>query len=171
MSDAYISVLSEAAANIEILCSPSGVFNLDDDSTSLISDIMKETSSWSEKEKSSVNSEVFPWISVISHAHVRLEYSQLLRLDFKKFPHLGELEESLVFFSSKKALISKERQRSSQANNLMGILQAIDKKRVDLRHEMAYRYLRLFLLTYVYGNYEEGGILALFMLGQLRLSV
>lgn len=168
MSDTYTQILTEMADRIENsykLKDEEGLLDerIDNVMKSVVSTVKKLTQS----EITKRNAEAFDCLSVIAHLNGRMEFSEHLRLDFRKFPHKDKILTSLEYFTKRSNLNTK---LNKQVDSLVQVLDFIDRKRIDLRHEMSYRYLRIFIVMIVYASYAEVSIVADLLYNQMKRS-
>mgnify|MGYP001376056671 CR=1 FL=1 len=114
-----------------------------------------------------LHAQAFPHISLLAHLSGRMDFFEYSRLDFRGYPHTSRLEDALSYFVSRKKLSSDT---VSYADFVVSLLDLIDKKHLNLRYELPYRFLRMFVVMVMYGNFAEASILANFIIKQIRRS-
>lgn len=114
-----------------------------------------------------INLGAFTHISLLVHVSARARYYDRLLLDFSEYAITQELISSLDVYTRRVKLNSTTK---AYANNIAKLLHMIDKKSLQLRFGNEYRYLRIFIIMILHGNFVEGGSVAEFLLAQIERS-
>ena len=115
----------------------------------------------SEKDRKALKSIVH--LSYISH---RMKFYKKIRLDYSKYPNMGQVSEILLIFTSK---ITKS-EELKKINSIIVILSQIDAKTAKMRNAMGYRFLRIFVVILLNGNISHASVIADFILNQFIIE-
>jgi hypothetical protein len=107
----------------------------------------------------------FNMIGFIAHLSARMEFYSHAKIEFRNFPMLGEVSEAMHFFLYEDRLDASTR---DNGDIIATVLDRIDKKHLDLRYSLGYRYLRLFVLVLLYSGYTHLSILSRFLISQIE---
>lgn len=102
-------------------------------------------------------------LSYISH---RMKFYKKIRLDYSKYPNMGQVSEILLIFTSK---ITKS-EELKKINSIIVILSQIDAKTAKMRNAMGYRFLRIFVVILLNGNISHASVIADFILNQFIIE-
>ena len=86
------------------------------------------------------------------------------RLDFSKYPGMRSAVRVLINFTKQKT-VNMQTMRS--LNKLIELLVIIENDYVQYRRGLAYRFIRLFIVLVLYGNFVNAAVVADFILNQL----
>lgn len=135
----------------------------------ILDDFKVKLKNISESDLIELNVEIFPLISVLSHLKDRMEFYEFLRLDFSEFPKIDIISKNLPVFINKSSLAKEGGKRISKSmNSMVSVLDLVDRKHLDIRYSMPYRYLRLFIILVKIGSYVEAGVLSNLILDQIE---
>lgn len=115
----------------------------------------------SEKDRKALKSIVH--LSFISH---RMKFYKKIRLDYSKYPNMGQVSEILLIFTNK---ITKS-EELKKINSIIVILSQIDAKTAKMRNAMGYRFLRIFVVILLNGNISHASVIADFILNQFIIE-
>lgn len=171
MRDDYTLVLEESCKGLErtynLLRKENEREVLDLPIKAFIKSINKELEGLSPDEVQQRTFDAFNHMTILAHMMARMDFFEYLRVDFRGFPNQGELEKALLSFVSRDQISPKSRKR---VNDVVEALEVVDKKFVDMRFELPYRMLRIFIVMTLYSDYVECGVLASFLVKQLKRS-
>lgn len=100
---------------------------------------------------------------LLSYVSSRLTFFGKKRLDYSAYPCMTEVAKALLAFTSKASLNVDALQR---LDNVLIVMDELDRKDKEIRKSLGYRYLRLFLVLALYGSYCNASIVASFILEQ-----
>ena len=101
---------------------------------------------------------------LLSYISIRLKYYNKKRLDFSKYPGMRSAVRVLINFT-KQRTVNMQTMRS--LNKLIELLVIIEDDYVQYRRGLAYRFIRLFIVLVLYGNFVNAAVVADFILNQL----
>lgn len=101
---------------------------------------------------------------LLSYISIRLKYYNKKRLDFSKYPGMRSAARVLINFT-KQRTVNMQTMRS--LNKLIELLVIIEDDYVQYRRGLAYRFIRLFIVLVLYGNFVNAVVVADFILNQL----
>lgn len=102
-------------------------------------------------------------VITLSYVSARMSFYNKKRLDYSKYPNMKVAAKILIRYTKAKTLDEKTLR---SVNKLIALLIDIDKKYVNFRNGLAYRYLRIFIVAILFGNYCNASIIADFILKQ-----
>ena len=103
------------------------------------------------------------YLSYVSH---RMKFHKKIRLDYSRYPNMGQVSEILLVFT-KKIVKSDELKK---INSIIVILSQIDAKTAKMRNAMGYRFLRIFIVILLNGNISHARVIADFILNQFIIE-
>lgn len=170
--DSYLAKLDKLLGSMEDLVGlnelmPSGERLTNANISDVIQFINAKVKTLSKEEISSVNISVGKNTVLISYISGRLTFYRKLRLDYSVYPCMDVVANVLLEFRLK-SNITQESLRN--LNKIVCILSEIDTHYLNYRFSLSYRFLRIFLIMIVYGNYCNASIIASFILEQLTLE-
>lgn len=102
----------------------------------------------------------------LSYISSRMHFYRKIRLDYSKYPNMGEVSSILLMCTSK----ISDPQCFKKVNSIVVILDQIDKKTAKMRNAMGYRFLRIFIVILLNGNISHASIIADFILNQFIIE-
>lgn len=105
-------------------------------------------------------------IVLISYIKDRLEFYGRRKLDYSEYPRADVIAQCLLRFTEKDTISGDA---LNNLNMVVYILQEIDNKLVSHKFGLGYRYLRMFIVFALWGNYCNASVLAKFIINQLVL--
>lgn len=115
-------------------------------------------------ELQELQAEALDAIILLSFTTDRLEFFGKKRLDFSKYPAMPKVVNILLQFVSADS-INEESVRS--VNMIVELLVEIDRRFMNFKGGLGYRFLRVFVMLVLAGNYLGASIVARFILTQL----
>lgn len=98
----------------------------------------------------------------LSYVSSRMRFYRKVRLDYSKYPNMGEISSVLVLFTQR----IEDMESFRKINSIVVILNQIDQKTAKMRNAMGYRFLRIFVVILLSGNLSHASIVADFILNQ-----
>ena len=99
----------------------------------------------------------------LSYTRDRLDYYNKKRLDYSRYPGMLEVSSVLLKFTHVET-VNEDSLRN--INMIIEVLTEIDSRYMNFRGGLGYRYLRIFVVLAVFGNYFNAAIVARFILYQ-----
>lgn len=167
--DAYVDKLEQIVAQIEELyglCEKSevGLEYWKVDVQDVIAFVSKRVSGMSKDELKQVNSQVGRKVVMLSYLKDRMTYFGKKKLDFSEMPCMATIAKILITFTARGTIVPDSLQ---SLNKVILILSKIDVKNVKYRYSLAYRYLRIFIVMALHGNYCNASVIASIILEQI----
>lgn len=113
---------------------------------------------------SKINSQAGREVVLLAYLTRRMSYFKKKRLDYSKYSNMKTITKVLVAYS--KAYTVNETS-IRDINKIIALLVDIDKKHVNYRNSLGYRYLRILAVMMMCGNYCNASIVADFILNQI----
>ena len=124
-----------------------------------LKELIKEVSG---EKKDKIQKKTLKSVIHLGYISLRMKYYKKIRLDFSKYPNMGEVASILLLFTSK----VKNSNDIKRLNSIVVVLAQIDKKTAKARYAMGYRFLRIFIVMALYGHMVHASIVADFILNQ-----
>lgn len=172
-SDTYVEKLKEVITNLENIyglreTNTDGIPFVRTDIDEVLLETNKKVTVLSSTQRAERNAQAGRQSVLLHYLNHRLRFFNKIKLDFKEYPRTDEIAKILLQFLKKKT-IGEDSIRD--LNKIVIIMKSIDEKYVQYKMGLAYRYLRIFIVMVVHGNYCNAGIVADFILNQLMLGV
>jgi hypothetical protein len=107
----------------------------------------------------------FNTIGFLAHLSMRMDFYGHMRLDLRNFPMKDKALVCLRSFTIEQKLTPKVK---DSANIIATILDRIDKKHLDLRYSLGYRYLRIFIVLLLHSGYAHLSIVSKCLISQIE---
>lgn len=120
----------------------------------------------SAEEKKNINSNAGKIIVLIAYVSDRLDFYKKRKLDYNRYPRIDTIARCLLPFVQKDTISSTS---LAELNKIVHILRHVDEHLVSYRSGLGYRYLRLFTIISLWGNYCNASIIAKLIINQLTL--
>ena len=124
----------------------------------------QKLSDMSNTKVSELNARAGKELILLSYLTCRLRYFGKKRLDYSKYPNMRKVTKVLKAFTRMK-YVNQESLRG--INIVISLLVEIDKKYINFRNALGYRYLRIFVILVMFGNYCNASVVADFILNQI----
>lgn len=126
--------------------------------------VKAECSKLGASQQYSTNLQAGESLVLLSYVSMRMKYYNKKRLDYKDYPHMKRVAEILLKFTyggtvTKEAILD--------LNQIIVIMTQIDDRFVVHKFGLGYRYLRIFIILVLYGNYPNAAVVADFIINQL----
>lgn len=166
--DSYLATLSNIVTEVE------KVYQLQSgtaDSIRYVDMSMKElmivlntrVATLDKEEITSMNASAGRALVPLSYTRDRLDYYNKKRLDYSRYPGMLEVSSVLLKFTHVET-VNEDSLRN--INMIIEVLTEIDSRYMNFRGGLGYRYLRIFVVLAVFGNYFNAAIVARFILYQ-----
>lgn len=166
--DNYITALSEILLKLENVYSMRTEVNgqrlLELPAKDVIAYYNDYVKSKSKEDLSKVNSQAGREVVLLAYLTRRMCYFKKKRLDYSKYSNMRTITKVLVSYS-KAATVNETSIRD--INKIIALLVDIDKKHVNYRNSLGYRYLRILAVMMMCGNYCNASVVADFILNQI----
>lgn len=166
-SDNYITVLKNIISDLEGIYGLTAQINGTNLSRFDIVDIVKHVKTdLKQKDSSEIydkNVLAGKSLVLLSYVSSRMKFFHKKRLDFSVYPHLKVIGDTLIKFTNFKTVNSDN---IKLVNKIIVVLSKIDKRYVQYRYGLGYRFLRIFIIMVLYGNYVNAAVVADFILNQ-----
>lgn len=167
--DSYLASLSSIVTEVEAAYqlqsgNESSVRYADLEIKDLINVLNSRVSALDKVEITNMNTKAGNSLVLLSYVSARLDYFGKKRLDYSKYPGMQCVVEVLLNFT-KPERINENVLRS--VNAIVELLAEIDERYINYRGGLGYRYLRLFVILILFGNYFNAAVVASFILSQL----
>lgn len=170
-TDSYITALSELIIKLESIYGMRNEVNgkkiIDMPMTDIIAYFNKEIGSADKAKISKKNQDAGKTLVSLSYLSARMKFYNKKRLDYAKYLNMKTIANVLITFTKVSNLNSKTLR---SINKVIELLVNIDKKFVAFRNGLAYRYLRIFVICVMHGNYANASIVADFILQQFIIK-
>lgn len=121
------------------------------------------------KDKVSLFSDAFSCVAILAAMDDRLQFYGYYRVDFSKFPNKERILPCLTGFQSVAVLKkSPDKNIKRAVNGISKLLDVIDRGHLQLRYELPYRLLRVFVLLLIHGMYVEASTVSSLIIHQLE---
>lgn len=100
---------------------------------------------------------------LLSYVSARMTFFNKKRLDYSSYPAMKTVGNILIQFTNS-STVTKD--TIKLVNKIIVVLSQIDNKYVNHRYGLGYRYLRIFIVLILYGNYTNASVVADFILNQ-----
>ena len=165
--DSYISALGEIVVNLENVYNMNATVNGIKLQDSPIVDIVAYYNSklkeYSNEQLNNLKKAAGTAVVPLSYLTLRMRYYNKKRLDFSKYPNMKAVAKILITLTKAGNLNSST---VREVNKIIALLEAIDRKYVKYRNALAYRYLRIFIIMFMHGNYVNAFVVADFIINQ-----
>jgi hypothetical protein len=101
---------------------------------------------------------------LLSYVSSRMKFFNKKRLDYSAYPYMKTVCKVLLNFTSSSTV---NVDNVKLVNKIIVILSKIDERFVQYRYGLGYRYLRIFIIMILYGNYTNAAVVADFILNQI----
>lgn len=167
-TDDYIVSLAEIIQRVENAyalteATPSGVKYLDLDIADIIKYVSANCTSLNRELITKRNIDAGRSIAILPYVSARLTFFDKKRLDFSHYPGMQKVAGVLLDFTSASRITEGS---LASVNKIVEVLSAIDAKHVNYRGGLGYRYLRIFTIMVLYGNFCNAAVVADFLLKQ-----
>lgn len=171
--DQYLKALNDVCDGLEevygvALVADTGSKLLDEDINVVLEEVDLQLKEIGDSGISDRNIKAFDYVSLLAHVVYRIEFFEYHKVNFNGYPYKDRLVDALSVFSSRRNLTKKS---VKFTNLIVNVLSVVDKDHLNLRFEITYRLLRIFVIMVMYSNYAEASILSNFLLKQLKRSV
>lgn len=119
-------------------------------------------SSCTREQRKEMDKKALKSIVYLSYVSNRMRFYSKIRLDYSKYPNMGDISAVLLLFTKKVT----NPDDFKKINSIVVILNQIDKKTAKMRNAMGYRFLRIFVVILLNGNTAHASIIADFILNQ-----
>lgn len=172
-ADIYMEKLKETVTGLEELYglmqnNADGIPYMRMDIEDVMEYVNSTVSGMPDTQRVAKNTQAGRSVVLLCYLNHRLKYFGKSRLDYSAYPRADVIAEVLRDFL-KKVDVTEVSVRNM--NKLITILASIDKSFAQHKMGLAYKYLRLFVIMVVYGNYGNAGVLADLIINQLILGV
>lgn len=116
----------------------------------------------SDADREKINKKSLKSVVHLSYISNRMKYYKKIRLDFSRYPNMGEIASILLLFTSK----IRNSNDIRKLNSIVVILSQIDKRTAKARYASGYRVLRILIVMVLYGHMVHASIVADFVLNQ-----
>ena len=168
MADMYTSALSRILLSVEKVY---GLDEIDPDCGVTMLEIKaiteRQLSGMSKEEIIGRNRKAAECIIPLPFISMKLKYFGYIRLSFSKYPGLQQVVDVLLKFTNKKTVTMDA---YKELNRIIILLNEIDKKQIQLKAHLAYRYLRMFVILLLNNNMYCASIFADLILNQLIIK-
>lgn len=167
--DSYVQKFGEIIVELEKLygleeTNELGVRYLELDIDSVMSYENNLVMAASVEDKKRKNSEAGKYVVLIAYMKDRLEFYGKKKLNYSDYPRIDTVAECLLNFVDKETVSS---QALNNLNKVIFVLQGVDKRFVQHKFGLGYRFIRLFLIMVLWENYCNASILARFIIDQI----
>lgn len=171
MKDQYISVLGETVVKLETIYGMKNIVDGTRVSDMSMRDIVQYYNdvirAQSKEALTALNAKAGRELAILSYVSQRMTYFNKKRLDFSHYPNMKTVANVLIGFTNYKK-ISERTIRN--INKIISLLVDIDEKYINYRNGLSYRYLRIFVIHVMFGNYCNASIIADFILHQFIIK-
>lgn len=131
--------------------------------------LSKSTKNITDEQRASLSREAFSLICMVSYMTSRMDFFSYTRLDFSSYPHKADLREALKGFVSRSSLGKNPAVNiKKNLNTVIDVLDTVDRKHLELKFELPYRYLRILAIFLMCGVYTEASVISRMLLSQIE---
>lgn len=168
-NDTYLTKLEQIVASIEGIYgltakSELGLEYWKADMTDVISAVSIAASGMSKENVHARNVAAGKQVVLLAYVKERMSYYKKKKLDFSSFPCMQIIAQILLAFTSRDRITVDS---VKDLNKIVFIMSEIDAKDVKCRYLLSYRYLRIFIIMALYGNYCNASVIASLILEQI----
>lgn len=168
MADIYTSALSKVLLSVEKVY---GIDKLDPDCSvtmlEIKSVIEQQLKRMTKEDIVARNKKAGEQIVPLPFISMKMKYFGYVRLSYSKYPGMTQIVSVLLKFTNKDT-VSTEAYK--ELNRIVVLLNEIDKKQIQLKTHLAYRYLRMFVILLLNNNTYCAAIFADLILNQLIIK-
>lgn len=124
----------------------------------------KVITSCDKEELGSINVAAGREVVLLSYVTQRMVYYNKKRLDYSKYKNMRTITKVLFAFTKQK---TTDKKTLRSVNKIITLLDEIDKRHVSYRNALSYRFLRIFVVMIMHGNYCNASVVADFILNQI----
>ena len=166
--DAYRDALANVVKDIENAYnlksySINGSSYLNADIVDLIAEINKDIKSLDKREIQNRNVAAGQATALLPYISRRCIFYGKKRLDFSHYPSLDKIAPILLAFTKAQEIKSSY---LTEVNKIVQLLSEIDMRFINFRGGLGYRYLRIFVILVIYGNFSNASCVADFIINQ-----
>lgn len=167
-SDSYAEELAKIIYNLEVIYGLKQVVNgtelIKCDINSVLQHVKAERAKLGASQQYNANLQAGESLVLLSYVSMRMKYYNKKRLDFSNYPYMDMIAKILIKFTyggtvTKEAIL--------ELNKIIVIMSQIDDNFVVHKFGLGYRYLRIFIILILYGNYPNAAVVADFIINQL----
>lgn len=168
MADMYTSALSRILLSVEKVY---GIDKMDPDGGVNMLEIKaiveQQLKTMSKEEIIDRNKKAGEQIIPLPFISMKMKYFGYIRLSYNKYPGLQQVVGVLLKFTNKSTVTLEA---YKELNRIVILLNEIDKKQIQLKAHLAYRYLRMFVILLLNNNTYCASIFADLILNQLVIK-
>jgi predicted YcjX-like family ATPase len=166
--DRYVVTLNKILDNLEEIYGLNATVNGDRLANLQIADVVafynNQINGFQKQDVSNLNAAAGKELILLSYLSQRMHYFNKKRIDFSHYPNMKIVSKILISFT-KASSINEKSMRS--INKIISLLVEIDKRHINLHNSLSYRYLRIFIILVMFGNFCNASVVADFLLNQI----
>lgn len=165
MTDVYVSALSNILKGLEEVY---GIKTLDPKNTMLFVDLKKsletQLKTMDKKAIRKRNKKACEKIVLLSYIVTKMRFYGYVRLTYNSYPSLDKVIPTILKFTQKSTITPEA---YKELTKVIILINEIDKRQIQLKTQLSYRYLRMFLILVINRELAGASIVADFILNQM----
>lgn len=171
-NDRYLTKLAEIVSTLEDVyglhdSNENGVKYIELDISDVIDYENRKVLNTSADDKKLKNIEAGKSTVLIAYIKDRLEFYGKRKLQYVGYPRTDVIAACLLKFICRETMTSRA---LNELNKVIFVLQEVDSKLVQHKFGLGYRFLRIFIVMALWGNYCNASVIARLVLNQLVLG-
>lgn len=165
MTDIYVSALSSILKGLEEIYS---VKEIDPRNTMHFVELKKnlelQLKSMDKKDIEKRNKDAGEKIVLLTYIIAKMKFYGYVRLTYNSYPSLAKIVPALVKFTQKSTITPEA---YKEVTKIVILINEIDKRQVQLKTQLSYRYLRMFVILIINRNLAAAAVFADLILNQM----